>query len=242
MKDMGEKLDARVRVDGGVIGAMAEGLDIEGIYTFKCTGPVESRRAEYVALRDMIGRIESGNGFARLYEKYVGKSAAKARAKLAEIPLEEKWTDTIHNLVTTVGKNHILDNYLAGSAFTTVGPYMGLISNVSWSAVNAADTMSSHAGWTEAGGTNAPTYTSPRKTLAFNSASAGVKALSSNPAYAITSGSNVIIKGAFVATGSGALSTIDNTAGTLLSAGAFSGGDKTVSNGDSLTVSWQLGL
>ena len=44
-----------------------------------------------------------------------------------------KWRDTALNVVTTVGKNLALDTYLAGSAYTVVGPYMGLISSTSFS-------------------------------------------------------------------------------------------------------------
>jgi hypothetical protein len=149
-----------------------------------------------------------------------------------------KWTDVIENTVMTAGKNLALDTMLAGSSYTVVGPYMGLISSASYSAISAADTMASHAGWLEAGNANAPTYTSPRKTCAFSAASSGSKALSSALAFAITGTGTV--KGCFVAYGSGALTTIDNTAGTLLSAGLFSGGDRAVINGDTLNVSWSL--
>ena len=69
-----------------------------------------------------------------------------------------KWRDTIENVVCTVGKNLMLDSALAGSAYTVTGPFMGLISSVSYSAVAARATpMTSHAGWLEAGGTIAPT-------------------------------------------------------------------------------------
>jgi hypothetical protein len=152
-----------------------------------------------------------------------------------------KWRDTIENVVTTVGKNLALDTILAGSGYTVVGPYMGLISSVSYGAGPvAADTMSSHGGWTEAGNANAPTYTAPRKTCAWNAASGGSKALSSALSFAITGTGTV--KGCFLVYGSGAVSTIDNTSGTLLSAGLFTGGDKAVVNTDTLNVSWSLAL
>jgi hypothetical protein len=152
----------------------------------------------------------------------------------------EKWRDIFENVVTTVGKNLALDTYLAGAAYTVTGPFMGLISSVSFTAVAATDTMASHAGWLEAGGANAPTYTAPRKTCAWSAAAAGAKALSAALTFAITGTGT--IKGAFIVYGSGAVSTIDNTAGTLYSAGLFSGGDKVVSNGDTINVSYSTSL
>lgn len=153
---------------------------------------------------------------------------------------EVKWKDEFANTVTTVGKNYALDTFLAGSGFTVVGPFLGLISSVSYSAISAADTMASHAGWTEAGATNAPTYTSPRKTAAWSAASAGAKALSAALSFAITGTGTV--KGAFMVLGTGAVNTIDNTSGTLYSAGLFSGGDRAVINGDTLNVSYSTSL
>lgn len=148
-----------------------------------------------------------------------------------------KWRDVIDNVVTTVGKNLALDTFLAGSAYTVTGPFMGLISAVSYvSAPVAADTMASHTGWTEAGATNAPTYTAPRKTAAWNAASGGSKSLSAALSFPLTGAGTV--KGCFLVFGAGAVSTIDSTAGTLYSAGLFSGGDKIVANGDTLNVSW----
>lgn len=151
-----------------------------------------------------------------------------------------KWEELFPNVVTTVGKNLALDTYLAGSAYTVVGPFLGLISSVTFTAVAAADTMASHTGWTEAGATNAPTYTSPRKTAVWSAASAGSKALSTALSFAIT-GSGTI-KGCFLVLGTGALSTIDNTAGTLYSAGLFAGGDKVVVNTDTINVSYTASL
>lgn len=151
-----------------------------------------------------------------------------------------KWADTCPNVVTTVGKNLALDTYLAGASYTVTGPFMGLISSTSYSAVDAADTMSSHAGWLEAGTANAPTYTAPRKTAAWSAAAAGSKALSAALSFTITGTGTV--KGCFLCYGTGAVSTIDNTSGTLYSAGLFTGGDKAVIATDVLNISYTASL
>jgi hypothetical protein len=114
------------------------------------------------------------------------------------------------------------------------------IAATSYTAVAVADTMTSHAGWLEAGGTNAPTYTGNRKTAVWAAAAAGAKALSPALSFAITSTGT--IKGAFLCYGSGALNTKDNTAGVLWSAGTFSTGDKAVVNGDTLNVNFSTSL
>lgn len=150
-----------------------------------------------------------------------------------------KWSDWFDNTVVTVGKNAML-GWLSASAFTQVGPFMGLISSVSFTAISATDTMTSHAGWLEAGATNAPTYTAPRKTCVFAAPSAGAVALTAALAYAIT-GSGTI-KGAFITLSTGAVATIDNTAGVLFSAGLFAGGDRAVLSGDTVNVSYSLAL
>ena len=151
-----------------------------------------------------------------------------------------KWRDTIENVVATVGKNLALDSFLAGSAYTVTGPYMGLISSTSYSAVAVNDTMASHAGWLEAGGANAPTYTGNRKTAVWSAAASGSKALSAALSFAITGTGTV--KGAFLCYGSGAVNTKDSGAGTLWSAGTFSTGDKAVVNGDTLNVNYSTSL
>jgi hypothetical protein len=55
----------------------------------------------------------------------------------------EQRRDTAENTVVTVGTNLILDQALAGSAYTVTGPFMGLISSVSYTAIAAGDTMAS---------------------------------------------------------------------------------------------------
>ena len=147
-----------------------------------------------------------------------------------------KWEETINNVVTTLGRNLALDTFLAGASYTAAA-YLGLISNVSYGAgALAADTMASHAGWTEAGGTNAPTYSGARKAPSWSAAAGASK--SGTATFTFTSGTNVIIKGCLLVFGPSASATIDDAGGTLYSAGTFTVGDKTVSNGDSLTVTY----
>ena len=150
-----------------------------------------------------------------------------------------KWEDEFENLVTTVGKNLALDTFLAGSAYTVTGPYMGLINGSAGSAA-IGDTMSSHAAWLEVGGANQPTYSGTRKTASWSSASNGSKTTSAAASFAITGSGTV--GGCFLVFGSGAAATLDNTGGTLYSAGAFSGGSKTVANGDTLNVTYTASL
>lgn len=151
-----------------------------------------------------------------------------------------KWEDVIENVVTTVGKNLALDTYLAGAAYTVTGPFMGLISSASFSAVAATDTMASHAGWLEAGGGNAPTYSGNRKTAAWAAAAAGSKSLSAPLSFTMTGAGTV--KGCFLVYGAGAVNTKDDTNGTLYSAGLFTGGDKTVVSTDVLQVTYTASL
>jgi hypothetical protein len=140
------------------------------------------------------------------------------------------------NLLTTLGKNFLEDEALAGSSYTVVGPFMGLISSTSFSAVSASDTMASHAGWLEAGTTNAPTYAA-RLNVAWSAASGGTKSLSSALTFTFTGAGTV--QGAFIAIGTGAVSTNLSTAGTLFSAGAL-GTAQPVISGNTLAMSYSV--
>lgn len=150
------------------------------------------------------------------------------------------WEEVIDNVVCTLGKNSLLDNGLTGSAFTQTGPYMGLISSVSYSAVAAADTMLTHTGWLEAGsGSNFPTFAA-RGTPSFSAASAGAKATASAVSFTMTSSGTLV--GAFICMNTGAVTTIGNTGGVLFSAGAFTGGNQAVSSGNVVTVTYSVSI
>src|SRR4051812_13790640 len=149
---------------------------------------------------------------------------------------EELWSEEFDNLITTVGKNLLLDSLSTASA---TAEYMGLISSASFSAVAAGDTMASHAGWLEAGSTNAPTISGTRNTCAWSAAAAGVKALSAGLVFTFTGSGTV--QGAFIVGGTGAVATLLSTAGTLYSAGTL-GTPQPVINTNTLTLSYSTTL
>ena len=152
-----------------------------------------------------------------------------------------KWEEEFPNLVNAVGKELMLDTLLSGSSYTTVGPFLGLISGSSPTFL-AADPMSSHSGWTEF--TN---YTvggsAVRGTASFTSAtSSGLSPsnVTTKSAAAITytiTGAGGTVGGCFLVTGAGAVSTQSSTAGTLYSAGAFSTA-KVTTSGDTVSVTY----
>lgn len=146
---------------------------------------------------------------------------------------KEKWRDTIKNLVTTVGKNDLLDKYLKGSAYTQT-IRMGLKGTGS---AAAGDAQASHAGWSEVGLANAPTYSGGRQSVTMGSASSG-SSVSPTQSFSMTGSGTVA--GCFINNGGSA--TIDNTTGILFSAGDFTGGSKTVTSGDTINVTYTLGV
>lgn len=142
----------------------------------------------------------------------------------------EKWRDTIENLVVTVGKNDMLDKYFAGSGYTAAW-YMGLVDGGSAPSYNAADTLASHAGWTEStaySGTN-------RITVAWNAAASGSKA---STATSFTMSGTATIAGALMCQ----TQVRATTTGILYSAGNFTGGNRSVVLNDVLQVTYTATL
>jgi hypothetical protein len=152
-----------------------------------------------------------------------------------------KWEDHIDNLVMAIGKQLMLDTILAGSSFTAT-VVMGLVSGASTPTYAAADTQSSHAGWLESGSTNAPTYSGTRKTPTFSAATStgttptNVTTKTTSSAVSFTFTGSGTVAGCFI--NINGTSAIDNTTGTLYSAGSFTGGNKTVASTDTLNVTY----
>lgn len=139
-----------------------------------------------------------------------------------------KWRDVIKNLVTTLGRNTLLDTMFGPTAAATW--YLGLIDSTGYTTGPAAgDSMASHAGWAE----SVAYSESARPTAVFAAAAAGEKALTA-PAEFSVSVDSTVIKGLFLANNS----TKGGATGVLYSAGAFANGDKSVDNGDTLSVTY----
>lgn len=243
-----EKANATAMASGsiGLAPTLSDVLNARGIYHGICEGYKAEHEKEY--LREyprLLAMRAQRDKLLRYTPTFAVPLIAKLLKELEDFEAymktltEVKWASPAPNLVVTVGKNEILNQALAGSAYTAA-TFMGLIGAVSYTAIAAGDTMASHAGWTEAGTTNAPTYTGPRKTISWSAASAGSKAPSTAPVYAITGTGTA--KGVFIVFGAGAVSTIDSTAGVLLSAGLFTGGDQAVVNTNTVTVTYSIGL
>lgn len=207
--------------------SQSEDFGIKGRYVVTCLEPREQDVLRYIELRDKIATHESRNFVARLLATPLMKSV---RDELAAIPLEVKWVQPIDNLVTTVGKNNLLDNHLAGSAYTAAW-YAGLISSTSYTTGAAVgDTSASHGGWAEDQNYTQSTRVAP----SFSSASSGSKATASVMVF--TMNVTTTIKGVFLIS----VSTKGGTTGTLFSAGLFTGGDQAVTSSSTLNVTYTL--
>jgi len=150
-----------------------------------------------------------------------------------------KWDEAFPNLVVAIGKQLLMDTLLKGSAYTVVGPFLGLIGNSTTFA--AADTMASKT-WTEfvnctVGGS------AVRGTAVFASATSTgttpsnvTTSAATTIVYTITSAGGTVY-GCFLVTGTGAVNTQSSTAGTLYSEGNFSVA-KAVTSGDTVSVTY----
>lgn len=140
------------------------------------------------------------------------------------------WLEDVKNLVPTVGKGQL---WTTGFIGTTV--FMGLISSASFSTIVVGDTMTSHAGWLEAGLANNPHYTAPRPTETFSATTTGTIVSTAALAFVFTSSGTV--QGGFMVGGTGATSTIDNTGGVLMSAGTLAAAQPVIAT-NTLNVSY----
>lgn len=179
-------------------------------------------KAEDIVSAGLIARPEIGEGL-----EAIGVYTAELIRDGVVI-----WTDTFPNVVTTQGKNAMLDKFMdRGTAFSNVA--VGLHTTVG----NAASTYASPSPQVEA------TVIAARIAPSFSASASGVKSTSSAVSFSITGGAS--ITGAFLVYANAACTAVSDTAasgGSLFSSGAFTGGTRAVINGDTLNVSYSMTL
>lgn len=148
----------------------------------------------------------------------------------------EKWRDHAYNAITDTAVTALLDCFFRNQT-PPAQPYMGLIDNAGFSNNPTTDTYLSHGGWVE--------YTSYSQSNRPNwtTVAASSKSITNTSAvvFSIT-GSSGVLKGLFITYGTSANEKAF-TAGagkTLCSTAAFSGGNQSVNNGDTLNVTYTV--
>ena len=148
---------------------------------------------------------------------YGGKSGRKLR-----------WEDVAHNIVTNAGLTYIQGvALLTTTQIALTSWFVGLTATAP--TVAAADTMASHAGWTE----NVSYSQATRPAWSGVAGAAGAATNSASPAvFSANAGSTA--GGCFL----NSVSTKSGTTGTLYSVVAFTGGDRTLLSGDTLNCTY----
>jgi hypothetical protein len=150
---------------------------------------------------------------------------------------QEKWSDTFHNLVVNQGLQDMNSKYFAATGYTSAW-FLGLVQGPgSGTTFAAADTLASHAGWTEL--VPGTAYTGNRKSVTFGTATTADPSVITNSA---SPSSFAMLVNATVVAGAFLSSVATGTSGILFSAGDFTGGDKTVDSGDTLNVTYSFSL
>jgi hypothetical protein len=146
-----------------------------------------------------------------------------------------KWEDQMHNLVVNEGLQNMNTEYFKGSTYTAAF-FLGLVTGPgSGTTYAAADTLASHAGWTEY-----TDYSGNRKAVTFGTATTADPSVISNsasPSSFTISGAGGVVAGAFLCT------VASGTSGVLFSEADFQApGDRTVVAGDTLNVTYTFSL
>lgn len=134
-----------------------------------------------------------------------------------------KWKDQFYNIVVNQGLDDLLGVTLSGTTQDTTW-FVGLLSATP--TVAAADTLASHAGWTEV-----TAYDEVNRVAWVDGGESGQSITNSaSPAVFTISANGTTMGGAFLA------GVNTGTAGRLYAAGAFSAGNKDLDDNDTLTV------
>lgn len=140
----------------------------------------------------------------------------------------QQWHDRSWNRVVNVGLNDVLDKYFEGSTYSAAH-YVGLTDGTPTDAAGDDIGAGLHAGWAEV----AAYSESVRQTYDLSGDAVSSQSIS-NAANKATFSINATttVGGAFLVTNN----TKSGTSGILISVEEFTGGDKSLTNGDTLTV------
>jgi len=148
-----------------------------------------------------------------------------------------KWEAQSKNLVVNVGLQYMAGTALDGATARVTAWFLGLYGAASSNNPAAADTMTSHAGWTEVVAYSNVTRVAATFAVA-TTANPSVVTNTASPAVFNINGTTTV-GGAFLTSGSAK----SGTAGTLFSAADFgSPGDRSVVNSDTLSVTYTFSL
>lgn len=140
-----------------------------------------------------------------------------------------RWRDKAKNGVTNTALNSVLDVYL-GNQTQIASWYIGLVDNSGFSAFAAADTASSHSGWSET-----TAYTESTRPQ-WSPAAASSQSVTNTSTVDFSINATKTIRGLFLISNS----TKGGTSGTLFSTASFSGGNQSVNSGDTLKVTYTV--
>lgn len=129
----------------------------------------------------------------------------------------ERWREQVANLITTPGRTHLADTYLKGSGYTAA--WFMLLAGSGTKA--AADTLASHAGWTEI-----TAYSGNRPAITWGTTSSG-----SNTGTAVV----FTMNGSYTVAGAGICTVATGTSGTLYNVADFAAA-RSGASGDTLTI------
>ena len=137
---------------------------------------------------------------------------------------EERWVDEFKNLVVNDGLDDYLEQYYNGSTYTAAH-FVGLTDDTPSFA--AGDNNAGHAGWIEA----TPYSEGVRQT--YSPAAVSGQSVTNTASKAVFSiNATDTVGGAFLTT----LNTKAGSVDLLVGGAAFTGGDRSVANGDTMNV------
>jgi hypothetical protein len=147
-----------------------------------------------------------------------------------------KWEESLKNLVVNQGLQDMNTQYFKGSGYTATW-YIGLYGSGATNDPTANDTAASHPGFTEV----VPYSNATRPAATFGTATTADPSVITNVASPAVFSINATatVGGAFLISDN----TKSGTAGVLFSASDFAApGDRSVSTGDTINVSYQFSL